>query len=363
MSTTIPPKAYWIGFNKVAGIGPTRLAALLNLCGSVDAAWRASIQQMQKAGLDRRSQANLLEARRELDLAKAWQQVEQSEVTVLTWDDVDYPNNLREIDAPPPVLYVRGHLKPEDDLAIAIVGTRRASAYGREIAHLSASEFSRNNVTVVSGLALGIDAIAHKAALEAGGRTVAVLGSGVDQLYPAQNRELARQIIKQGALVSEYPLGTRPEANNFPPRNRIISGLSRGTVVVEAGIQSGSLITATFAAEQGRDVFAVPGSILHPGSLGCNTLIREGAIPFLSVNDVLDHLDLVRLDIERAVRQSVPTDPLEGELLANLSHEPAHVDDLVRRLAWGSAQVSSTLTMMELKGMVRHVGGMNYVLR
>lgn len=363
MPTTIPPKAYWVGFNKVAGIGPTRLAALLKLCGSIEAAWQASIQQMKQAGLDRRSQTNLLEARRTLNLAKVWQQVEGADVTVLTWDDAAYPNNLREIDAPPPVLYVRGNLDLQDDMAVAIVGTRRASAYGREIAHLSASEFAHNKVTVVSGLALGVDAIAHKATLEAGGRTIAVLGSGVDQLYPAQNRELAQRIIEHGAVISEYPLGTRPEASNFPPRNRIISGLSRGVVVIEAGVQSGSLITATFAADQGRDVFAVPGSILHPGSAGCNALIRDGAIPFLSVNDVLDHLDFAQLKTQSAVRHAVPLDPLEGELMATLSHEPCHVDDLVRRLSWSSAQVSSTLTMMELKGMVRHIGNMTYARR
>jgi DNA processing protein len=298
-----------------------------------------------------------------LDLAKEWQQIERANVTVLTWDDADYPSNLREIDAPPPVLYVRGRLYPADAIAIAVVGTRRASAYGREVAHMSATEFAHNQVTVVSGLALGVDAIAHKAALAAGGRTLAVLGSGVDQLYPAQNRELAHQIIENGAIISEYPLGTRPEANNFPPRNRIISGLSRGIVVVEAGTQSGSLITATFAAEQGRDVFAVPGSILHPGSTGCNQLIRDGAVPFLSVNDVLDHLDLARFTIQQAVRHTTPHDPLEGELLANLSHEPRHIDELVRRLSWSSAQVSSTLIMMELKGMIRQIGGMNYVIR
>jgi DNA processing protein len=363
LSTPIPSKAYWIGFNKVSGIGPTRLKALLTLCGSIEAAWKASIQQMQQAGLDRRSQQNLLEARRSLDLLQSWRQAERADVTVFTWDDPDYPANLREIDAPPPVLYVRGALTPADAMAVAIVGTRRTSAYGREVAHLSATEFAHNGVTVVSGLALGVDAIAHRAALDAGGRTIAVLGSGVDQLYPAQNRELAQQIMRQGAVISEYPIGTRPEANNFPPRNRIISGLSRGVVVVEAGAQSGSLITADFAAEQGRDVFAVPGSILHPGSSGCNQLIRDGATPFLSVNDVLDQLDFARLHVQHTVRQSTPHDPLESELLANLSHEPRHVDELTRRLAWSSAQVSSTLTIMELKGLVRQVGGMSYVVR
>jgi len=248
-------------------------------------------------------------------------------------------------------------------MAIAIVGTRRASAYGREVAHMAATELAQHQVSIISGLALGIDAIAHKATIEAGGRTVAVLGSGVDQLYPAQNRGLAHQIIKHGAVISEYPLGTRPEASNFPPRNRIISGLSRGVIVIEAGQQSGSLITSTFAAEQGRDVFAVPGSILHPGSSGCNQLISEGAIPFLSVNNVLDHLDLVQLSVQTEVRRSTPADPLETTLLTHLTHEPRHIDDLVRCTTWPSAQVSSLLAIMELKGFVRQVGGMKYVLR
>lgn len=363
MTNRLPPKAYWIGFNKVAGIGAARLTALLELCGSIEAAWKASIQQMQTANLDKRSQQNLLQARRELDLHKEWQRVVQAEVTVLTWDDADYPSNLREIDAPPPVLYVRGQLTAADGIAIAVVGTRRASAYGREVAHMIGTELAHHQVTVISGLALGVDAIAHKATLEAGGRTIAVLGSGVDQLYPAQNRELAQQIIKHGAVISEYPLGTRPEAGNFPPRNRIISGMSRGVIVIEAGQQSGSLITSTFAAEQGRDVFAVPGSILHPGSSGCNQLIREGAIPFLSINDVLDHLNFAQLTIQTEVRRTTPTDPLESKLLTHLSHEPRHIDELVRCTAWPSAQVSSLLTMMELKGYVRQVGGMSYVIR
>lgn len=363
MTQPLPPQAYWVGFNKVAGIGATRLAALLNECGSIEAAWRASIQQMRTANLDKRSQQNLLQARRELNLEREWYRLHEAGITVLTWEDDTYPSNLREIDSPPPVLYMRGTLTPADAVAIAMVGTRRASAYGREVAHMAATELAKRQVTVVSGLALGIDAIAHRATLEAGGRTIAVLGSGVDQLYPAQNRELANQIIRQGAVISEYPLGTRPEANNFPPRNRIISGLSRGVIVVEANQQSGSLITSNFAAEQGRDVFAVPGSILHPGSSGCNHLIREGAVPFLSVNDVLDHLNFAQFSVQTEIRRSTPTDPLETQLLAHLTREPQHIDELVRRTTWSSAQVSSLLTIMELKGFVRQTGGMNYVIR
>lgn len=362
-STALNSKAYWVAFNKVAGIGPTRLAALLNICGTIEAAWRASIHQLQEAGLDKRTQENLLQARRELDLAQEWQRLERAGVEVRTWADANYPSNLREVEAPPPVLYIRGTLLEEDMLAVALVGTRRASAYGREVAHLAATQLAQQQITIISGLALGIDAIAHQAALDAGGRTVAVLGSGVDQIYPAQNRELGKAIIQHGALVSEYPVGTRPEANNFPPRNRIISGLSRAVVVVEAGQQSGALITASFAADQGRDVFAVPGSILHPGSVGCNQLIREGAFPFLSVADLLEQLDFTTFSLQSSVRQQTPADPLEAQLLTTLSREPRHIDEIVRQIAWPAAQVSSLLTMMELKGIVKQVGGMNYVVR
>lgn len=354
-------KGYWIAFNKVAGIGPARLAALLETCGSLEAAWRAPIQQLKAAQLDKRSLENLLEARRQLDPAKEWAQAQRAGAQVLTWDDPAYPENLRQIDAPPPVLYVYGEITAQDVLAVALVGTRRASAYGREVAHKIATELAQHGVTVVSGLALGIDAVAHKAALDAGGRTLAVLGSGIDQVYPLQHRQLAQAITASGALISEYPLGTRPEASNFPPRNRIISGLSRAIVIVEAGQQSGALITAKFAADQGRDVFAVPGNILSPGSIGCNELIRDGAIPLLEVHDILEYLDLPQFAAQQSARQLVPPDPQEATLLTHLSTIPQHIDDIVRLAQLSAHQVSSLLTLLELKGLVRQVAPFSYV--
>jgi DNA processing protein len=354
-------KGYWIVFNKVAGIGPARIATLLEVCGSLEAAWKAPIQQLRQANLDRRSLENLLQARRELDPEREWERVVQAGIQVLTWDDADYPENLRQIEHPPPVLYIHGQINVYDALAVALVGTRRASAYGREVAHTLATELARNAVTVVSGLALGIDAMAHRAALDAGGRTIAVLGSGVDQVYPLQHRQLAKDIVANGALVSEYPLGTRPEANNFPPRNRIISGLSRAVAIIEAGQRSGALITATFAADQGREVFAVPGNILSPGSAGCNELIRQGATPLLATRDLLEYLDLTQFSAQQMVRQLVPPDPLEAQVLKQLSSDPLHIDDLVRQVAIPAPQVSSLLVMMELKGLVRQSTPMSYV--
>lgn len=354
-------RAYWIALNRVAGIGAVRMAALLEACGSAEAIWRASIQTLQAAGLDRRTLENLLQARRDVDVEDEWRRVRQAGIQVVTLLDDDYPANLRHIDTPPPLLYVRGSLQPHDLWAVAIVGTRRATTYGREVAHTLASELAQSGVTIVSGLALGIDTVAHKAALEQGARTLAVLGSGVDQIYPPANRGLAQKIMEQGALISEFPLGTQPDANNFPPRNRVISGLSKGTVIAEAGERSGALITARFAAEQGRDVFAVPGSILHPGSAGCNNLIQQGATPLLNAQDVLSQLNLEQVNAHKAARAAIQADPLEAQLLDHVQREPRHLDDIVRDSAMPTQQVASLLTMMELKGLVRQVGSMNYV--
>lgn len=354
-------EAYWIALGKVPGIGPTRLASLLEVCGSVEGIWKASIQTLGTAGLDRRTLENLLSYRRTLDPAAELQQLTRSGVQITTWDDDDYPSNLRQIDTPPPLLYVRGGFVEADEWAIGIVGTRRASAYGREVAHTLATELAKAGITIVSGLALGIDAVAHEAALDAGGRTIGVLGSGVDQLYPAKNRSLALRMVEQGAVVSEYALGVKPEARNFPPRNRIISGLSKGIIVVEANERSGALITTSFAAEQGRDVFAVPGSIFSPTSAGCNQLIQNGATPLLSVNDVLEQLNMTKIHVQQSVRQTVPPEPLEADLLAYLSAAPQYIDDIVRQAELPSAQVGSLLTIMELKGLVRQVSTLSYV--
>lgn len=353
---------YWIGFNKVTGIGAVRLRALLDHFGTIEAAWQAPAGELQAAGLDKHTVERLILARRGLDLDAEFEKLARGRVGVLTWDDTSYPHNLREVYAPPPVLYVRGTIEPHDEFSVAVVGTRRASVYGKEAARMIGEGLAQAGVTVVSGLAMGIDTIAHQTCIAAGGRTLAVLGCGVDVVYPAQNARLASQIVEHGALVSEYPLGTRPDARNFPPRNRIISGLSLGTVVVEADMGSGARITADFAAEQGRDVFAVPGNIFARGCRGTNRLIQEGAKMVCAVGDILEELNLTMVGEQTQVRAAIPENPTEAALLARLSAEPTHVDELGRALGLPIAQVSSTLALMELKGMVRQVGGMNFVL-
>ncbi len=353
--------AYWIGFNRVRGIGPARLRALLDRFGDIEAAWRAPAEALREVGLDRRSISNLSEARAGLDLAAELERTRRAGVDILTWDDPRYPQRLMTIHDPPPVLYLRGELSPADDWAVAVVGTRGASTYGREAARVISSDLARAGVTIVSGLARGIDAQAHQATLDCGGRTLAVMGSGLDVIYPWEHKKLAAAIAERGALISEYGLGVQPEAGNFPARNRIISGLSLGVIVVEAGDQSGALITAGFAADQGRDVFAVPGNIFQKNSRGANRLIRDGAQPVLSAADVLDALNLTAVTEHVQAQMLFPADATEALLLEGLSEEPTHIDEVGRISGLPIATVSSTLALMELKGLVRQVGGMNYV--
>ena len=353
---------YWVGFNIVQGIGPAKTRALLDHFGDLEAAWHAGADALRAAGLDRRALANLLETRRTLDLEAEMTRLERAGLRLITWESPDYPPLLAEIPDPPPLLYVKGELRPEDRWALAVVGTRRATAYGRQVTETLVGELARNRITIVSGLARGIDRHAHQAALAAGGRTIAVLGHGLDQVYPPEHRRLAAQIVEAGALISEYPLGTRPEASNFPPRNRIISGLSLGVLVVEAGLRSGALITADYAAEQGRDVFAVPGNITARSSRGTNRLIQDGAKMVLEARDILEELNMTMVAQHVEVQMALPENETEARLLSHLSMEPLHVDEIARDLALPIAEVSSTLALMELKGMVRQVGGMHYVL-
>ncbi|MBN1179575.1 MAG: DNA-processing protein DprA [Anaerolineae bacterium] len=351
---------YYIGFNLAQGIGPVRLRALIEACGDIQQAWEAPVHVLSAAGLDRRSLESLLATRASVDLEREVERLAAAGVQAMTWEDSAYPSLLSEVHSPPPLLYVRGRLEAEDAWAVAVVGTRRISAYGRETTRRLAGDLARSGITIVSGLARGVDGVAHRAALDAGGRTIAVLGCGVDQVYPPEHRELARHIMGNGALVSEYPLGTLPEARNFPPRNRIISGLSMGVLITEAGRRSGALITADYAAEQGRDVFAVPGPIFAAGSAGTNRLIQDGAHVVLETADILTELNLTMVSEQSQAREVLPATAVEAALLSHLSSTPTHVDALGRAVGLPIAEVTSTLALMELKGMVRRVEGMTY---
>ena len=353
---------YWVGFSKVPGIGPTRLRSLLDYYGDIAAAWQADPGELRAIGLDKRSVESLYKIRHSLDLDAELEKLDRLRVSVLTWDSPDYPRLLPNIPDPPPVLYVRGTLTPQDEWALAVVGTRRASVYGRECTRLLVTGLVENRITVVSGLAYGIDTEAHQTVVKAGGRTIAVLGCGVDIIYPAENRKLGQAIIEHGALVSEYPLGTNPESGNFPRRNRIVSGLSLGVLVVEGAVDSGARITADYALEQGREVFAVPGAILHKNSSGPHYLIQNGAKLVTCVDDILQELNLTMVAHHAEARAIIPDNEAETLLLKQLSTDPVHIDELGQATGLSAPEVASTLTMMELKGMVRQVEGMNYVI-
>lgn len=352
---------YWVGFNLVKGIGATRIRLILDHFGSLEAAWNAPLAELKAAGLGSTLAQRLEQVRGGVDLAAILDMINSQGIQVLTWEDERYPRRLKEIDQPPPVLYLRGDLAVEDFWAVAVVGTRRVSGYGRQVTEELAATLAMNGITVVSGLARGVDGIAHQAALKAGGRTVAVLGCGVDRIYPPEHAALAARVVEKGALISDYPPGTPPDAANFPPRNRIISGLAIATVVVEAGETSGALITAKFANDQGREVFAVPGNILSPQAKGTNQLIAEGARPMLSGQDLLNALALDRVPQQSQVRKSVPANEIEASLLGVLTHEPMHVDEIGIQTGLPIESVSATLAVMQLKGLVRDVGRMNFV--
>lgn len=353
---------YWLGFNYVSGIGPAKIQALLGYFNSLEKAWDASDEQLRDIGFDIRAIQSLNEVRQNFDLDQYARQVESSGVDVVTWGSPEYPELLREIPAAPPLIFLRGQLEPIDRWAVAVVGTRRLTAYGRQVTRDLVAGLVSNGITIVSGLARGIDAVAHRTALEGGGRTIAVMASGIDKVYPPEHRDLAREIVAdRGAVISDYPFGAEPESSHFPARNRLISGLSLGVIVIEAGERSGALITARFALEQNREVFAVPGNIHSPVSVGTNRLIQQGGKLVMRVEDILEELNL-KMVTEQAVAQVVlPETAEEAALISQLSSQPVHVDELGRLTGMPMSLISSTLTMMELKGMVQQVGGMNYI--
>lgn len=355
----LPERAYWLAFHRVPYIGPARLRRLVDTFGSLAVAWSAPDHQLRRC-LEDRARMALVDARAKFDVATVYSEITSRGVSIATPVDLSYPSLLAEIPAPPPVLYYRGEILETDRTAVAIVGTRRVTPYGREMAARLSADLARAGVTIVSGLARGVDGIAHSAALDAGGRTIAVLGSGIDRIYPPEHRNLAQRIAEQGAILSDYLPDTPPDGVNFPPRNRIISGLSLGVVVIEAPDRSGALITVDFAADQGRDVFAVPGPVNAPNSAGSNRIIREGARLVRSADDVLEDLQIHRSAAQIATQQVLPLDENERRLLAVLTAIPQHIDDLAALSDSTVADTSGRLMMLELQGLIRNTGAQHY---
>lgn len=347
-------------------IGPARFKKILGYFGDAPNAWQqGSAQDFINAGLEE-ALAREIELRRpQMDLDKELAKLQKENIDILTSLDKHYPKLLKEIYDPPYIMYIKGELKPEDDFAIGIVGTRRLSTYGQQVTSRLAGELAQSGLTIVSGLAQGVDTLAHLAALENKKRTVAVVGSSLDtqSIFPPANRHLVEKIIAgQGAILSEYPLGSFALKHHFPARNRVISGLSLGTLVVEAPEKSGALITARHALEQNREVFAVPGSIYSEQSLGPNSLIKIGAKLVTCANDVLEELNLKNLAQNIETRQIIADSPEEELILNILSHDPLPVDKIVQETKLETAVVNSTLSLMEMKGKIKNLGGMQYVL-
>jgi DNA processing protein len=333
-------RAFWIAVSRISGIGRARLRRLRDRFGSLQTAWEASEADLRHAGLDSATAARFCAARGECDPSAEMARLGAHGITALTCEDQGYPRRLVEVRDGPAVLYVRGELPSDDMPVVAVVGTRSPTTYGRQIAAEMVDGLVEHGVVVASGLARGVDTIAHRETLERGGRTVAVLACGLDLVYPAENSALARRIISSGALVSEYPPGVKPRPESFPMRNRILSGLSMGVLVIEAGERSGALITAHQALDQNRDVCAVPGSVSSPQSRGTNLLIRSGEAP----------------------QRFQQADAVQTRILGEMGATPVHSDELARRLCLASSEVSAALVLLELQGVVSNVGNMQYVV-
>lgn len=357
---TPPPihtdRLLWVAASLTPAIGIRRIHSLIRLFGSLEAAWPLALDEWVRAGVPAEVARNLDKQRRTFNPDAYLAKVEAAGASIVTYADDAYPQMLRSLPDAPPLLHVRGTLLP-DERGVAVVGTRRASTYGRDAARHLAAELGRAGLTIISGLAHGIDAFAHRAALDAGARTIAVLGCGIDQVYPANHTALAQAIAHQGAVISEFPVGTSSAASNFPRRNRILSGLAFGVVIVEAPLKSGALITARTAADQGREVFAVPGSIFNPNSAGTHALIADGAKLVAGVESILEELPHAPPyhPVSWGHGSSLPALPLTDEqaaLLRAFNGDSVQIDDLVRAAQQPAAVIAGLLSGLELEGFV-----------
>jgi DNA processing protein len=361
----------WLALRGLPGVGPVLFHRLIQAFGGPAQVFDTPLKELRAVRGISPAVAQTIRSFRQWDrVEEQLSRLRTFGVQVLTLDDPRYPARLLEIPFPPPLIFAKGDLKPEDSLALAIVGTRGASYYGAKTCRTLARELAFRGVTVVSGLARGIDTAAHQGSLEGGGRTLAVLGCGLDVVYPPENRELYARIQESGALISEYPLGTPPEAHNFPPRNRIISGLALGVLVVEAGAKSGAHITAQCALDQGREVLAVPGPITSPTSRGPHRWIKEGAKLVQDVHDILAELPhagaRLRPEADGPPEAPVSARPaffrVDDPLLPLLGSEPLQLEELVQASRLPAPEVMSRLTLLELQGLVRELPGKCYVL-
>ncbi|NOY64990.1 MAG: DNA-protecting protein DprA [Nitrospirae bacterium] len=355
---------YWIALSLIDDIGPRSIRALLDSFGDAKCVFQADIRELlQVEGIGEKRARAIKGFNRWKEVERILSLCETQEIKILTENDESYPVLLKNIHTRPFLLYLKGKILEEDRYAVAVVGPRKPTEYGVRVADMIAGELAKAGITVVSGMARGIDTVAHKAAIIRGGRTIAVLGSGIDVPYPPENAGLMKRITKSGYVVSEFPPGTKPERGNFPVRNRIISGLSLGVVVIEATNDSGALITAEYALEQNREVFSVPGMITSKRSSGTNTLIKKGAVLVESAEDIIKELaPQLKGFIREASRRSVSLSDDESNVVKYLSKEPVHVDVLTRESKIPLNKLLSILTALELKGVVKQAEGKRFYL-
>lgn len=357
-------KNYLIALVSFPKFGTKSIKKLKNYFQNYEKAYTANISEIIKAGIREKTAIEFINFREKTSIDKIINELNRNEIKTVAYFEKLYPQILKEIIDPPPLLFCRGQIIA-DEYCLGIVGSRKHTSYGQICTDTIVNELTNNQLTIVSGLAHGIDTIAHKRTLENKGRTIAVLGTGIDDesIYPHSNKNLAHQIINNnGLIMSEFPIKTSPLRHHFPLRNRIISGLSLGILVVEAAQKSGALITAYSALEQNREVFAIPGNIYSPASIGPNNLIKAGAKMVLRGEDILEELNLKNINNFVKNKNIIPESKEEKNILQHLSHEPIHIDEISRKSKINSAVLSSILIMMEMKGMVKNVGGMEYVL-
>lgn len=358
-------KKYYNAFNLIPQIGPVRFRKLISHFKSLENAWNANASEFYGAGIEENIIEKISASRKNISPDQEFEKLERENIKIMTIDDDLYPALLKEIHTAPALLYYKGEMK-KDDLSIAIVGSRKISTYGQRVASQLANELSRAGLIIISGMAYGVDSIAHNECVKLKNRTIAVLGGGIDtaSIYPSSNCQTAESIISNGgAVISEYPIGTPPLKQHFPARNRILSGLSLGVLIIESAERSGTLITVRFALEQNREVFAVPGNIYSKTSEGTNNLIKLGAKLVSKSEDILEELNLESAVEIKKAREIIPDNEEEKIILENLSpDEPIQIDKLAKIIKMNTSALSSLLTLMEIKGKVKNVGGMRYVV-
>jgi len=360
MNKTLSNRLFGNAFNLIPGIGPITLTRLLNHFTTFEAAWFGSVPEYIKAGLSEKVANHILLTKPQINPEKAFAELVRRQIEMVVFDEPEYPALLKEIAAAPPLLYIRGRKEALKQTGLGVVGTRKISPYGKLICDELVAGLVQNNLSIVSGLAYGVDAHALNVAVEHGGTPIAVLASDLDNasIAPKANFQLAQKILDTGCLISEYPLGFKVQKQNFPIRNRIIAGLSLGTLVIEADEDSGSLITAQLAVDQNREVFAVPGSIFSPTSRGTNSLIKKGAKLVSSIADILDELNLSPVTVPIAPETSA--DEEEKSILAILTRDGLHINDIIKAVDLTAQKINAKLTILEMKNRVKNLGGGYY---